>query len=409
MAGERVTVIGGGFGGLVSAWALARAGYSVDLHEASDHLGGMIGTEETAFGKVERAANGLIANDDSLALFADLGLEPVRAGKDGKRRYIFRDGRPRRWPLTVPETLALSARLPSVRKKAPREGESLESWAKRTLGPAAFRYGVAPAIQGIYAGDPSTMSAGLILGRFFRPRDGAKKRSKAKGTIAAPGGMTTLVHALDKRVRELGVRIHLGSPLALSATGPVVLATSLPAARKLLEPSFPAASATLAQARMLPLACVHLAFPRDSGELHGFGCLFPRGEGVRSLGVLFEQSIFGDRSSHHLERWIVGGACDPGALELSDDEMIASVLEDRRKIVDTAVAPIGSAIVRWPSALPHYDSALEQALASPAVRELPEKGVFLIGNYTGKLGLSGILENALALPERMRAAGESAA
>jgi protoporphyrinogen oxidase len=89
--------------------------------------------------------------------------------------------------------------------------------------------------------------------------------------------------------------------------------------------------------------------------------------------------------------------------------MIASVLEDRRKIVDTAVAPIGSAIVRWPSALPHYDSALEQALASPAVRELPEKGVFLIGNYTGKLGLSGILENALALPERMRAAGESAA
>jgi oxygen-dependent protoporphyrinogen oxidase len=405
---KHAVVVGAGFSGLVSAHYLVRAGFSVEIHEASHRVGGMIDSVETDFARIEVAANGLLASPRVEALFEAARVRAVEAGQGGRNRYIFRAGKARRWPLSFGESLALLLKLLFLRGKVPREGETVEEWAKRAVGEPAYRYGVVPALQGIYAGDPAKMSAELVFGRFYDRGRAKPLRGGKRGTIAPPSGMRALLEGLRRYLEAEGVRFRFGSrPDLASLKKPVVIATSLPAAREILGSSQGAAAAAFASVRMLPLVCVHATFPRESPHLEGFGCLFPRGEGVRSLGVLFEESIFGERSGAHLERWILGGSTDSEIASLSDEEFFAVVRTDRTKLLGVDVPLAGRAITRWASAIPHYDLALREALRSPAVEALPKAGVFLIGNYLGKLGLSGILEEAEKLPMRIHGEGKA--
>jgi protoporphyrinogen oxidase len=56
-------------------------------------------------------------------------------------------------------------------------------------------------------------------------------------------------------------------------------------------------------------------------------------------------------------------------------------------------------ITRWPAALPHYSIELERNLSTlpPAP---PQVG--LVGNYLGRIGLSGIIERAAAVAGNFR-------
>ena len=56
---KNVTVIGGGFSGMATAYYLASAGIGVTLLEKENRLGGMIGTLHTDQGSVELAASGI--------------------------------------------------------------------------------------------------------------------------------------------------------------------------------------------------------------------------------------------------------------------------------------------------------------------------------------------------------------
>jgi oxygen-dependent protoporphyrinogen oxidase len=415
-SGERntVVVIGAGFSGLVSAYFLRKAGFSVEIHESSGRVGGMIDSVETDFARIETAANGLLASPRVEALFEAAGVLPIEAGRHGRKRYIFRGGRARQWPLSFGESLALLARVPTLRWKSPEKGETVEAWAKRTLGDSAYRYLVTPALQGIYAGDPAKMSAELVFGRFFgrffdrSPRTPRPPKGSRRGTVAPSAGMRALIEGLRRHLQSAGVPIYFGSrPALASLRTPVVVATSLPAARSLLAEAGNAAAQVFASVSMLPLVCTHLTFPRASARLEGFGCLFPRGEGIRSLGVLFEDSIFGERSGDHLERWILGGATDSSVSKLTDEEIYSAVRADRKRLIGSDVVSTGETITRWSSAIPHYDLALREALLSPDLARLSKDGIFLMGNYLGKLGLSGILEEAEKLPERIRKGGSA--
>ena len=56
---KAVTVVGGGFSGLATAYYLSRAGIPVEIVEKTDRLGGLIATLQTPHGPVETAAIGL--------------------------------------------------------------------------------------------------------------------------------------------------------------------------------------------------------------------------------------------------------------------------------------------------------------------------------------------------------------
>src|SRR3954453_11008403 len=102
-----VTVVGGGFSGLATAYYLSQAGIPVEIVEKSHRLGGLIATLETPLGPVETAGIGMRNCARVDAVCRDLGLPMVRSARSSSRaRYIYRQ-RPRRWPLSPGESLAV--------------------------------------------------------------------------------------------------------------------------------------------------------------------------------------------------------------------------------------------------------------------------------------------------------------
>ncbi|HEX4922738.1 MAG TPA: FAD-dependent oxidoreductase, partial [Bdellovibrionales bacterium] len=208
-----VDVIGCGFSGLVTAFYLSERGAKVRVFEKGARAGGLIQTHKTPYGLVETAANALLNSEAVEHLFETIELPLVGTLRDARARYIFR-GRPRRWPLSVDGSVRFAAALPSIMRKSekarPREYETIHDWGCRVLGEEAARYFLAPALQGIYAGDPARMSASLILNRFFTKRPRGKKL-KFRGSVSAPEGMGQLLSRLQEYLAEQGVEFHFSS------------------------------------------------------------------------------------------------------------------------------------------------------------------------------------------------------
>jgi oxygen-dependent protoporphyrinogen oxidase len=400
----KVTVIGAGFSGLATAYYLRKRGLEVEVVDKSKRVGGLISTLECDYGLIETAANGLVNSELVEEMFGDLGLLLTPPRPRARKRYIFRQ-RPQRWPLGIFETLAMLTRLcwrflfGFKNGLRPREGETMRQWTERNLGPAALRYLVGPGLQGIYAGDVNRLSAGLILGKFFAPSRASRKLS-LRGTVAPRKGMGQLIGALRDWLKTNGVAVRLDTEVVWNPeikNWRWVIATGASDAAKILS-SHPAAR-VLEMIEVSPVVSVTAFFhPLDAG-VKGFGVLFPRGEGVRALGVLVNNEIFEGRSNDRSETWIYGGALDHEVCDFSDPEILSQLMRDR-KIVERGISkPLHYRIQRWPAAIPHYTVNLERLLVS-----LPEiKNTFLVGNYLGGLGLGKILERSFAVAETVAA------
>ncbi|MBC7384843.1 MAG: FAD-dependent oxidoreductase [Cryobacterium sp.] len=396
---RKVEILGAGFSGLVSAYFLQRAGFLVTVHESSSRIGGMIQTRDLGWTLTETAANGILNSVAFETLCAEIGVELVASSKhpEGKRRFIYRRGKARRWPLTGVESFRLFLKLPSLKRKSPSPLETVEDWALRALGSAPYHSLIAPALQGIYAGDPAKLNASLLFGRFFSGPKKKKMHPKLRGTVAPLKGMETFLISLANYLAKKGVTISLNSAPSLAGVErPLVMALPVTEVVRLLAdaPNCVDAAQALARVETLPLLSVSLGFRTSENAPEGFGCLFARGEGIRSLGVLFENTVWKKRSEFHLERWILGGATDRGVMDLCDAEILSTILTDREKLTGRRAEPFAHDIKRWPKALPHYTFTLLEVLENKSVKSLPDAGIYLIGNYTGRLGLSGIIEQA---------------
>ena len=395
---RHITVIGGGFSGMATAYYLARAGCAVTLFEKEHRLGGLIGTLKTDQGPVELAASGIRSSARVEALCEDLGLPLLETKKESRARYLFRE-RPRRWPLGPVDTMKLGGRLAGTlitNRFRPRSEETIDGWSTRVLGAGASRYIVGAALQGIYAGDPKRLSAGLIFGKRAGPKKGNRK-----GLVAPPLGMSQLIDALEDKLVELGVDIRKGICATPDLDGTVVVCTSAKDAAGLIRSRAPEASQTLDRIEMLPLVRVTAFYPAEENTIGGFGILFPRGQGVTALGVLFNTNIFPERGQGHSESWILGGAQHPDLVDLDDDALIDLVARDRARVYGREVNPIAIYPQRWPVALPHYDVGLERLLRNGI--EMPAN-TFLAGNYLRGIGLPMLLEKAWDVAQEVRAA-----
>lgn len=384
---KRVTVVGGGFSGLATAYYLARAGAEVTLVEKQPRLGGFVDTLRTPHGLVEAAASGITNSGRLEALCADLDLPLVHTKKESRKRYLFR-GAPRQWPLGLAESLGFAGRVAGhlvTGRAKPSDGETVEAWGRRVLGQAGTHFILSAALQGVYAGDSSELSASLIF-RKTRPPKPSKR-----GLVAPPEGLAQLTAALTAKIESLGGTIRTGTAVDELPEGTVVLATSINDAGRLLQRRAPETAKALASAELVPLVRVTAFYPASENTVPGFGVLFPRGEGVRALGVLFNTNIFPNRGEGHSESWIYAGATDRAILDLDDAALFEAMDRDREKLYGRRVEPIARYPQRWPVGLPHYTVALERV----APRSLPlPKDVHLAGNYLRGIGLPMLLERA---------------
>lgn len=409
-AQREVVVIGGGVAGLTAALALADAGFAVDLYEMKDSLGGLVGTRKGTWGISETAANGILNSVPVENLCQRLRITMVRTLPSARARYIYVKGKARRWPLSGTESLGLFLKLLVYRLRgwqrlAPRSGDTVYSWLHFWFGSGVDRKLVAPALQGIYAARSSELNASLVMKSFFNSGQ-SKVKPKLKGTVAPAGGMGDLIVALERELEVLGVRIHRGTayqwekwnPGGNEATKiPHVIATSASQAVNLIAPMFPELSRELSSIQMIPVISATLFFSPEHSFLKGFGCLFAEEEKMNSLGVLFPTSIFPQRSSVHAETWILGGTRRPDLAHLSEEEILTCILEDRKKLGGGDVLPLERNIFIWKQALPLYNEQLSLALKNLTM----PSGLYLAGNYLGKIGLAGVIERSLDLPREI--------
>jgi len=189
----------------------------------------------------------------------------------------------------------------------------------------------------------------------------------------------------------VGVEFVFNQKAHLTPGEPAIVCTSARGAAGCLANVAPQLSESLRQIEMMPVVTATCQYEPAAARLKGFGCLFPRREGFRARGVLFNEWIFPGRGPAHSETWIFGGALDPEIVQLSDPDLIRLIACERERLYGQHDEAIGIHLTNWPEALPHYSIDLERILTHlPA----PPAKVALVGNYLGGIGLAKLIERA---------------
>jgi oxygen-dependent protoporphyrinogen oxidase len=367
----RAIVVGGGIAGLTAAWRLTEraraAGAQLDLSllEAEPRPGGHSTTILEDGFRVEAGPNAFLQRPREthmLDLVRDLGLESrlVEARPAAKRRFVLLGGRLHRAPDSPPVLITSGVLSPWGKlrllmepwaARAPRDREeTVYEFARRRIGREAAEKLVDAAVAGISAGDSRRLSVeaafplmiemerehgSLIRAMMARRREGTSR------LLGFDGGMETLVGALRSRLggalragcrvtsvrREGGAwRVACGDGPALEADA-LVLAVAAARAAELLEGFDPALAAALGEIPYAGIAMVALAYrvADIARPLDGYGYLVAASEGLDTLGVLWESSLFDGRApeGHALLRVMMGGSRRPGVLALDEAELIA--------------------------------------------------------------------------------------
>jgi oxygen-dependent protoporphyrinogen oxidase len=237
------------------------------------------------------------------------------------------------------------------------------------------------------------MSASLIFGRAVLPEHlhtNRPERARVHGTVAPPDGMQQLIDGLYNYLIGAGVEF-LFNQRASQTDCPTVVCLSASSAADYVAGSAPEISEPLGTVEMLSIVTATCFYPPEAARLKGFGCLFPRDQGFRARGVLFNDCIFEGRGPAHAETWVFGGALDPDVVNVSEREFIELIAAERERFYGRRDDSLDIHITRWPNALPHYTVDLERILTALPP---PPSNIALVGNYLGRIGLAKILERA---------------
>jgi len=406
MARKPIKIIGGGFSGLVTAYALIKHGYIVELHEKQSQVGGLLSSQRIAGNPavlVESAANGIVASKNVQVLASDLNLELLRARKESKKRFFFDGKYLRQWPLSVTETLlTIFTFFKSLASRKPHSGETLYEWGLKHVGVSATENLLSTAFTGIYGARSEELSATLVLAKFFDKDFITQKSHEYKGTVSFKDGMSTLTSALRSFIEKSGSHIILNSNYTSqnlkndlnSIT--IVMAASMHDSANLISEVAPALSEQMLSLKTRGLVSVTCVFPKSAQTKIGFGCLFTKKSRMAALGVLWNNQIFPYRASDAecSETWIY----DENYLNYSEAQFVEDILKSRKVAFKSADhKPLNVCIHKWPSALPLYSKDLERFLNEKPFEDLKNSKLYFIGNYLGTIGLSQILERALKL------------
>jgi oxygen-dependent protoporphyrinogen oxidase len=446
----RIAIIGAGISGLSAAFAIERlsaaAGLDVEVEvfERDDRTGGKIWSIREEGYLCEWGPNGFLDNKPmTLELCGQLGIRETleRSNDNARKRFIYSDGLLHRLPENGP--MFLKSKLISwpgkfrlagemlVAKRTDGEDETLAEFARRRLGAEALDKLIGPMVSGIFAGDPENMSlkscfpriheleqeyGGLLKAmiRLAKQKKADIKAGKQVASAAGPGGvLTSFVAGIQALTNAAAHALHgkVHTHAAVSGLDPVeggwqvrfadgtstdveIVVSAAPAhvLTNLARPLDGDLSDLCAAIPYSPMNVVCFGYEREriARDLDGFGYLIPKKEGCNILGTLWDSSIFPERApeGHVLLRSMMGGATNPGAIELSDEEVLKRTMSDLGKIMGITAEPEFVRIFRHARAIPQYTPGHARRVAAIKTRLENYSGLFVTGNAFFGVGLN---------------------
>jgi oxygen-dependent protoporphyrinogen oxidase len=328
--------------------------------------------------------------------------------------------------------------------------ETIYEFASRRIGSEAANTLIDAMVSGVFAGNIHTLSlastfpkmaameaehGGLVLAmlarmrarRVARRRVQALQASGAEATeLTRPGGpagpagtLTSFDGGLD--LFPTAIAEHLGSSVrvgiaverltrsdgvwrvALSngeseTADAVMLAVPASHAALLVDPLDPSLARALRAVPSAGLAVAALGYDADAigGPPDGFGFLVPRGAGPRILGCLWDSSLFPGRApaGKVLMRIMIGGAHDPEAVALDDDELLSIVKADLRTTMGITAEPALTRIYRHPGGIAQYTVGHAARLSLIRDRLATVPGLFVGGSSYDGVAMNACIEAA---------------
>ena len=436
---DGVLVLGGGVAGLAGALRLAEAGRSVRLLEASDRLGGVVRTVREGGFEADVGPDVFLARKPAaLRLCERLGVETAvpRGGALIQRNgtlYPLPAGLSglvpgRLGPLLTTPALPLRARVrallePLVRARAGDEDESLEAFAVRRFGRAAYAGLVEPLLGGLYGADAGPISLRATLphlhdrersGPFLRLRGGPAANVGGASPFRRPvGGMDRLTDALAAALRAGGVEIETGAAVRAVRPAPggyavtladgtereavaVLVALPAPAAARVLRDLDPALAAPLADVPMGSAAVAVVGFRTADAEAvpDVSGWLVPRAEGgaVQAVTMLSRKHAGTAPPGYDLARVFLRA----GHAERPDAALLHAAFGHLRDRLGWRGGAVFTAVQRWRGVSPRYTlghPARLEALRAAAARH---PGLAVAGAALEGVGLPDVIAGAEA-------------
>jgi oxygen-dependent protoporphyrinogen oxidase len=387
--------VGGGIAGLAAAFELASRDAPFTLFEASGRLGGLVRTEHVEGFTIEAGADSMLAQKRAgLDLCSELGLTPrLIVMKTPRTAFVLAEDRLRPLPspsmfgipatwrgLATCELLPPAARLrvalePLVRRR-PQGDEAIGPFFRRRFGRAVADRLAQPLLGGIHAGDierlsvealfPRVAAAGRGPGVLRWIRQSARARDAGGAFRSLSSGMGELVDAIVRRLPAEAVRVdapvqmlarrergwEVSSPRGLEPFASVILACPAHVAARLLAPVDSAAASLCASVPYVSTASVALAWPREAvaHPLAGSGFVVARATSrVRLTACTWVSSKWDGRApaGQVLLRAYLGGAHDPGAVDLDDEAMVDVAARELSAILSISGAPHLARVYRW--------------------------------------------------------------
>jgi len=427
--------------------AAAGAELCITLLEKEEQAGGKIKSIKADGYTCEWGPNGFLdSKPQTLDLCRAIGVEQHlhRSNDNARKRFIFSEGELHRLPeggptflksrlISWPGKLRLALEpTPFIARAPVGVDETLAAFGRRRLGQEALDKLIAPMVSGIFAGDPETMSLNSCFPRIAeleREYGGliramimlAKKKKqeaaagKAVSSAAGPGGVLTsfregIQYLTDALQSSLGALVVPGKAVASvrAAQGggfrvlcadaseyeadAVICASPAFAAAGMLDTLDTELSAILRQIPYASMTVICFGYERDriAHPLDGFGYLVPKKEGRSILGTLWDSSMFENRAPQGkvLLRSMMGGACFPQYVRLSDDEVQSRVMADLKDIMGIAAEPSLVRIFRHEQAIPQYTVGHATRLEALGERLTAHPGLILTGNSYRGIGLN---------------------
>jgi oxygen-dependent protoporphyrinogen oxidase len=291
--------------------------------------------------------------------------------------------------------------------------ETVYEFAKRRIGAEAAESLVDTAVSGISAGNSRLLSVRAQFpmmvemerdhGSLVRAMFARRKRGAGPGRLRSfDGGMAVLTRELAARLkgslrvstRIMSVSRHDGAwRLGLSdgssvVADRVVFAVSAHAAATILGCLDGALSSALREIPYSGLSVVGLAYQASDipRALDGYGYLVTKAQGMATLGVVWESSLFPGRAPANgaLMRVFLGGARRPDVVDLDDRKILALAREELADVMGVTAWPRRLWVFRWPAAIAQYTIGHLERVSGIRRRVAAHDGLSLCGTaYDG--------------------------